>query len=140
MSKSKKVARRDMIRDVALQFRDNLPPRSPAPRMITRESRMTVPHYELARHAINEFIDAVGGALAENRQVTLRGFGRLIPKQYKPMKVRLPGASPDDDEAVIDVPVRLGVQFRPSPKLKQAIREYDEEHGLPNADAAREKT
>ena len=115
-----------MIREVALQFRENLPPQAPAPKRVTRESRRSVPHFELARKAINEFIDIVGQGLTENREVTLRGFGRLMPRQYKPMKVRLPGADIDDDDALISVPVRLGVLFRPSPKLKKAIREHDE--------------
>ena len=130
-SKSRKIRRRDLVREVAVQFRDNLPRRSPMPKMVTRRSRKTVAHYELAGEAIKEFIDAVGGALSENREVTLRGFGRLIPRQYKPMKVRLPGALPGDEDAMISVPVRMGVFFRASSKLKQSIREHDEKHGLP---------
>ena len=86
---------------------------------------MTVPHYEFSQQAINEFIEIVGDALSENRPVTLRGFGKLIPRLYKPMTVRLPGARRDDDAAVFTVPVRLGVLFRPSPRLKNAIREHD---------------
>lgn len=127
---SKKIVRRDLVREVAVQFRDNLPARAPAPKMVTRGSRSSVAHYELARDAINEFIDIVGDALSDRRPVTLRGFGSLLPRRYKPMKVRLPGAPPGDKNAVFSVPVRLGVLFRPSPKLKEGIRAHDEEHGL----------
>ena len=95
------------------------------PKMVMRGSRQTVPHYELSNQAIDEFISVVGDALSENREVVLRGFGRLVPRQYKPMEVRLPEALSGDENIVFSVPVRLGVQFRPSPKLKNAIREHD---------------
>lgn len=103
--------------------------------MVVRQPRRSVPHYELATAAVNEFIDAVGDALAENRTVKLRGFGNLVPRQYKPMKVRLPGADPDDRDAVIPVPIRLGVMFKPSLKLKKRIRDHDEQYGLPVREA-----
>ena len=130
-SKSKKLRRREMSQAVALEFRRILDPRPPEPRLIRREPRRRVPHYELAEAAIKEFIDVIDGVLSQNRSITLRGFGTFIPRRYKPMRVRLPGADPNDEQAVFDVPVRLGVTFRPSKKLKQAIRERDEEHGLP---------
>ena len=95
------------------------------PKTVLQGSRQTVAHYELSSQAINEFINIVGDALSENRDVVLRGFGRLVPRQYKPMEVRLPGALSGDDDVVFSVPLRLGVQFRPSPKLKNAIREHD---------------
>ena len=123
-----------MIREVALEFRNGLLPRTPAPKMIKRESPRTVPHYELATEAINEFIAVVGDALSEHRPVVLRGFGKLIPRRYKPMTVRLPGARPDDDKAVFTVPVRLGVLFRPSPKLKKAIREHGRKNTASNTE------
>lgn len=99
--------------------------------MIVRQRRRTVPHYELAKAAVNEFIDIVGEALSQHRPVRLRGFGNLVPRRYKPMTGRLPGAHPDDEDAVFTVPVRLGVLFQPSLKLKKIMREHDDEHGLP---------
>ncbi|MYI35507.1 MAG: HU family DNA-binding protein, partial [Acidimicrobiaceae bacterium] len=129
-SRSRKIVRREIVREIALQFRQNLPERSPSPKMVTQGPRNSVAHYELAGQAIAELIDMVGDALSEARPIVLRGFGQLLPKQYKPMTVRLPGARPDDKNAVFSVPVRMGVIFRPSPKLKKEIRAYDEEHGL----------
>ena len=98
--------------------------------MIVRQRRRTVPHYELATAAVNEFIDVVGEALAQNRAVKLRGFGNFVPRRYKPMTGRLPGAHPDDKDAVFAVPVRLGVLFQPSLKFKKAMHEHDEQQGL----------
>ena len=99
--------------------------------MIVRQRRRTVPHYELAQAAVNEFIDVVGEALSRNRTVKLRGFGNFVPRRYKPMTGRLPGAHPDDKDAIFTVPVRLGVLFQPSLKFKKKMREHDEQHGAP---------
>ena len=100
--------------------------------MIVRQRRRTVPHYELAKAAVNEFIDVVGEALSRHQAVKLRGFGNLAPRRYKPMTGRLPGAHPDDEDAVFTVPVRMGVLFQPSLKLKKIMREHDGKHGLPD--------
>lgn len=129
--KHKKLLRREMIQEVAVEFRRILDPRPPEPKMVRRGPRRRVPHGDLAESAIKEFIDVIDGALSQHRSMTLRGFGTFIPRRYKPMSVRLPGADPNDEQAVFTVPVRLGVTFRPSKKLKQAIRERDEERGLP---------
>ena len=99
--------------------------------MIVRQPRHRAPHYILAIAAVDEFINTIGVALSENRTVKLRGFGNLVPRQYKPMRVRLPGADPEDRDAIFTVPVRLGVQFQPSAKLKKRIRDHDAEYGLP---------
>ena len=129
--KSKKLRRRAMVQAVAVEFRERLDPRPPEPKMIVRQRRRTVPHYELAMAAVNEFIDVVGEALSQSRTVKLRGFGNFVPRRYKPMTGRLPGAHPDDKDAVFTVPVRLGILFQPSLKFKKTLREHDEQHGLP---------
>ena len=131
LRKSKKFLRRPMVQEVAVQFKKNLPPVVSEPKRITRAQRRTVPHYELAQAAITEFIQSVDDALSQNHTVILRGFGSFIPRRYKPMTGRLPGAAPDDKNAVYSIPLRVGVLFRTSPKLKTAIRAYDKEHGLP---------
>ena len=129
--KSNKIRRRAVVRQVAVAFRDRLSPRAPGGKTIVRQPRQKAPHYELAKAAVNEFIDTIGDALSQNRTVKLRGFGNFVPRQYKPMTVRLPGADADDKDAAFTVPVRLGVQFQPSPKLKKRIRDHDAKHGIP---------
>ena len=61
----------------------------------------------------------------------------MIPRRYKPVSGRLPGADPNDKSAFYSIPLRVGVLFRPSPKLKQAIRSHDKKHGIPKRKMSR---
>ena len=129
---SRKLLRREMVQKIADEFRRLLPPQPTGPKRVVRVQRNTVPHYELAQAAIKEFIDIVNETLSDNRPVVLRRFGALVPRPYKPLSGVFPGASPGDKKARYSIPVRMGVQFLPSARLKKAIRDRDAKHGFPS--------
>lgn len=128
---NEKLLHRQMIQEVAVEFKNQLHPPPANFKGAVQSRRYSVAHYELARATIAEILDLIDETLSENRPVVLRGFGRWVPRRYKPTSGRRPGRRSDDESAIYSIPVRVGVLFRPSAQLKEAIQEHDKQHGLP---------
>ena len=61
-------------------------------------------HRDISKAAVEIIIEALSGTLASGRPVSLRGFGRLIPRRYERSANK-----------------RFGLLFHPSPRLVERV-------------------
>jgi integration host factor subunit beta len=61
--------------------------------------------------------DAITEALAQGREVELRGFGSFRLRRYEPRQARNPGTG-----EIVELPERMGVRFKVGRDLDQKLR------------------
>ena len=72
-----------------------------------------------AKEMVEAFFDEIKGALSNNEQVKLSGFGNFDLRD----KTQRPGRNPKTGEE-IPISARRVVTFRPGQKLKQKVETY----------------
>lgn len=70
-----------------------------------------------AERALNAFLEAISEALVRQEKVTLTGFATFTVEARKARKGRNPRTG-----AEINIPATKAVKFRPSERLKEAVK------------------
>jgi nucleoid DNA-binding protein len=74
----------------------------------------------------NKMITALAAAIAEGKVIELRGLGTFEVQERKTYKAHNPRSM-----APVDIPARRAVIFRPSGKLKAAVKTLEAETAAP---------